>query len=331
MRMGAIEDVLGKETEALKEPLVTVIIPAYNRAHLIGEAIESVLNQSYGNYKIIIIDDGSTDNTREVCHRYIAMHPDSIIYYYKQNGGCAGARNYGLDRLDDYAEYICFLDSDDRFLPDKLKNEVELLEASPDADFCYASSIIYTEELSREALHRVAAAGHPEEFAIEHFMTNEAKSNAMLYRRKILNNKRFDESLLHNEDSGFLQCIAIEHRGQYNPDPGCWVRDHHGSKSRNKIEICKSVLHANQKILEMYPDFHHAYQSQIESRMNRVRKDIFVELMLEKHWQEAKTYTQNFGERLLACLRLSIYYRMRRFLWRNLVSKFGILKRIINR
>jgi glycosyltransferase involved in cell wall biosynthesis len=322
---------LGKETESLSEPLVTIIIPTYNRAHLIGEAIESVLNQSYRNYKIIVIDDGSTDNTREFCHTYIATYPDNIIYYYKKNGGCAGARNYGLDRLDDTTEYVCFLDSDDRFLPDKLKREVELLEASPDADFCYASSIIYTEELGRETLYRVAAAGHPEEFAIEHFMTNEAKSNAMLYRRKILNDKRFDESLLHNEDSGFLQCIAIEHQGVYCPDPGCWVRDHPGSKSRNKYEICKSVLSANQKILEMYPDFHCAYPSQIESRMNRVLKDIFVELMLEKHWQEAAMYAQNPGERLLLCLRLSIYYRMRRFLWRNLVSKFSILKWIANR
>ena len=322
---------MAKETKSLNEPLVAVIIPTYNRALLIGEAIESVLNQSYRNYKIIIIDDGSTDNTHEVCHTYIDMHPDNIIYYYKKNGGCASARNYGLDRLDNTAEYVCFLDSDDHFLPDKLKREVELLETSPDADFCYASSIIYTEELSGEALHRVAAAGHPEEFAIEHFMTNEAKSNAMFYRRKILNNKRFDESLLHNEDSGFLQCIAIEHRGRYSPDPGCWVRDHPGSKSRNKIEICKSVLHANQKILEMYPDFHHAYQSQIESRMLRVRKNIFVELMLEKHWQEAKIYTQNIGERLLVYLRLNIYYRMRRFLWRKFVRKFNILKRIVNR
>jgi len=312
----------------LNEPLVTIIITAYNRANLIGEAIEGVLNQSYSNFKIVIVDDGSTDNIIEVCRRYIDRYPQRIVYYRKDNGGCASARNYGLDRIDDASEYVCFLDSDDRYLPDKLKREVELLERSPDSDFCYASSIIYSEEEKKETLNRVAAVGHPDEFAIEHFMTNEAKPGALLYRANILNNKRFDESLLHNEDSEFLQRIAIEHRGVYSPEPSCWVRNHIGSKSRNGVEISKSILRANQKILKMYPDFCHTHSLRVRRRMLQAQKNIFVELMIAKHWREAKIYAHNSGEKLLSYLRLGIYYKARRFFWRKLVRKFIVLKRI---
>jgi glycosyltransferase involved in cell wall biosynthesis len=312
----------------LSEPLVSVIIPAYNRAKLIGKAIDSVLNQSYKNFVIIVVDDGSSDNTREICETYINAHPEKIIYYYKANGGCASARNYGLYKIDDNVKYICFLDSDDCFLPDKLKTETDLLEKYPDADYCYANAIIYIEELDQTLIHHVAATEHPEVFAIEHFLTNDAKPGAILYRAKILRDKRFDETLLHNEDSEFLQRIAIEHKGVYSHEPSCWVMDHAGSKSRNRVAICKSVLHANQKILEMYPDFYDTYRPHVEPRMLQVRNDVFVELMIAKNCNEAEMYAQNSIEKLFAYLRLGIFYKIRRFLWRQFVSKFTVLKRI---
>ncbi|MBA4416361.1 MAG: hypothetical protein C0392_00395 [Syntrophus sp. (in: bacteria)] len=317
--------------EILTEPLVSVIIPTYNRAKLIGRAIDSVLNQSYGNLVIIIVDDGSSDNTREICETYVSTHPEKIIYYHKTNGGCASARNYGLNKTDNATQYICFLDSDDCYLPDKLKIETGLLEKHQEADYCYANAILYIEELKKTQLHHVAAAEHPEAFAIELFLTNDAKSGAILYRAKILKNKRFDETLLHNEDSEFLQRVAIEHKGKYSHEPGCWVMDHTGSKSRNKIAICKAILCANQKTLEAYPDFYRKYSSQIESRMSRAHKNIYVELMIAKHWHEAGTYAQNYVEKILAYSRLGIYYRIRRLLWRNIFAKFNILKRIIGK
>lgn len=106
-------------------PQVTVIIPTYNRAHLVKDAVESVLNQTYQDFELIVIDDGSTDNTREV----LAVYKDKLTYIYQDNQGRSSARNHGI-KLG-IGEYIAFLDSDDVWFPDKLERQVPVLESAP--------------------------------------------------------------------------------------------------------------------------------------------------------------------------------------------------------
>lgn len=105
---------------------VTVIIPTYNRAHFIKDAVESVLNQTYQDFELIVIDDGSTDNTREV----LAVYKDKLTYIYQDNQGRSSARNQGIKLAQ--AEYIAFLDSDDVWFPDKLERQVPVLESASD-------------------------------------------------------------------------------------------------------------------------------------------------------------------------------------------------------
>ncbi len=101
---------------------VSVIIPAYNGAVYIGKAIESVLTQDYDNYEILIIDDGSQDNTKEVVSKY----ENQVKYIYQENQGVAQARNRGLEIAT--GDYIAFLDQDDFFLPHKLSSQVTILD-----------------------------------------------------------------------------------------------------------------------------------------------------------------------------------------------------------
>ena len=101
---------------------VSVIIPAYNGALYIAKAIESVLAQDYNNYEILVIDDGSKDNTQEVVNKY----QDKVKYIYQENQGVAQARNRGLEIAQ--GKYIAFLDQDDFFLPHKLSSQVAILE-----------------------------------------------------------------------------------------------------------------------------------------------------------------------------------------------------------
>jgi len=109
----------------LSKPLVSVIIPTYNRAHFLPDAIESVLAQTYKNWELIVVDDGSTDNTREV----VARFGGQVCYLYQENKGCGAARNTGIE----YArgEYIALLDSDDVWYPDKLALQVDLFKRFP--------------------------------------------------------------------------------------------------------------------------------------------------------------------------------------------------------
>jgi GT2 family glycosyltransferase len=113
-----------------KSPRVSVILPAYNHAHFLPFAIESVLNQTFPDFEMIIIDDGSNDNTREVVQKF---KDPRIQYFYQSNKGLSGARNTGLGLAK--GEYIAFLDADDLFLPGKLGLQVSWLEANPDYGF----------------------------------------------------------------------------------------------------------------------------------------------------------------------------------------------------
>lgn len=107
-------------------PRVSVIIPVYQGDRFLGEAVESVLNQTYTNYEIIVVDDGSTDNSLEVLEHYF----DKICYVFQGNQGVAAARNRGLQIAR--GEFIAFLDQDDFWLPEKLALQIACFDAQPE-------------------------------------------------------------------------------------------------------------------------------------------------------------------------------------------------------
>lgn len=126
----------------VENPTVSVIIPTYNRANLIGKAIKSVLNQTYQDFEIIVIDDGSTDNTEDV----IRSFPDKRVKYIKKykNKGISVARNIGIKVAR--GKYIALLDSDDEWLPEKLDKQINILKSeSPEVGVVY-SNALYIDE-----------------------------------------------------------------------------------------------------------------------------------------------------------------------------------------
>ncbi|MCK9484616.1 MAG: glycosyltransferase [Candidatus Marinimicrobia bacterium] len=104
---------------------ISVIIPTYNREASLGRAIESVLNQTYRNFELIVIDDGSTDDTS----RIIRTHKKRIRYYSQLHSGVSSARNLGLEKSE--GTWVAFLDSDDYWLPQKLARQMECLAENP--------------------------------------------------------------------------------------------------------------------------------------------------------------------------------------------------------
>jgi len=108
--------------------LVSVIIPCFRQAHLLGEAIESVLAQSYPHYEIVVVDDGSPDDTIHVVKRY-----PSVRYLRQKNKGLPAARNSGIQTST--GKYLVFLDSDDRLLPNHLQANLKAFEEHPDTGF----------------------------------------------------------------------------------------------------------------------------------------------------------------------------------------------------
>jgi glycosyltransferase involved in cell wall biosynthesis len=114
---------------SLDAPLVSVVVPTYNRAHLIGRAIASVLAQTYAPVDIVIVDDGSTDGTRELIARDYGKDR-RVRYFHKANGGPASARNVGF--ANSVGEYVALLDSDDTWCPWKLALQVRCMNCHRD-------------------------------------------------------------------------------------------------------------------------------------------------------------------------------------------------------
>jgi len=115
------------DADPASAPLVSVIIPAYNRAHLIGRAIASVLAQSYRNFEIIVVDDASTDNLAAILAE--ANSPQLRCITHPRNRGAAAARNTGIAAAN--GEFVAFLDSDDVWYPDKLAAQVAAMRQQP--------------------------------------------------------------------------------------------------------------------------------------------------------------------------------------------------------
>ncbi|WP_073147603.1 glycosyltransferase family 2 protein [Mesonia phycicola] len=116
-------------------PLVSVIIPTYNRAHLIGETLDSIIAQTYVNWECIVVDDGSTDNTDTVMQRYIE-EDTRIQYHHRPEAhlpGGNGARNYGFKKS--IGEYIVWFDSDDLMTENHIQVKIEMITSSEN-DFC---------------------------------------------------------------------------------------------------------------------------------------------------------------------------------------------------
>ena len=103
-------------------PLVSIVIPVYNGANYVAEAIESALKQSYKNIEIIVVNDGSTDNTEKIVKKY----GDKIRYFYKENGGVASALNLGIKNMK--GEYFSWLSHDDIYYPNKIERQIEELK-----------------------------------------------------------------------------------------------------------------------------------------------------------------------------------------------------------
>ncbi len=170
---------------------VSVVIPAYNAGKYIGRAIDSVLAQTHQADEIIVVDDGSTDNTAEAVQSY----GEKIHFIRQENAGASVARNTGIEAAT--GEWIAFLDADDEWLPDKLKLQTEHLRRNPDLMWttgnfirCYCDKNQQQDDLSGERLRNAKAAMGPKEYFDSYFRAHCLFATGccitMMIRRKAL-------------------------------------------------------------------------------------------------------------------------------------------------
>ena len=186
-------------------PKVSVIIPTFNRANLVGNAIQSVLNQTFRDFEVIVVDDGSEDNTKEVVSKF----GDQVAYLYQENQERSAARNNGIKHSR--GQYITFLDSDDLYLPDKLKVQVELMDKNPEYGMSYSSSVWMDENNKYLHTWRDSLNGwiFPEMMLAIH---NKITVPSVMINRRVLDDVGyFNESINICEDYEYWCRIAMKY------------------------------------------------------------------------------------------------------------------------
>jgi glycosyltransferase involved in cell wall biosynthesis len=176
------------DKSAMQEVKVSVIIPTYNAARFVTTAIDSVLAQTFKDFEILVIDDGSTDNTREILEKYDSPQ---IHYLHKKNGGVSSARNYGIE--NSRGKYIAFLDADDLWLPEKLEKQVALLESNEEIGLCYVATERVNENL--QTIGYVAANSYDdycEALLLNLNIVTGSCSSAVVRREVVLQTNGFD-------------------------------------------------------------------------------------------------------------------------------------------
>jgi glycosyltransferase involved in cell wall biosynthesis len=134
-------------------PEVSVVIPTYNSARYAAEAVESVLAQTFEDLEVIVVDDGSTDDTAEV----IGSMASPVRYLHQPNSGVSVARNHGIE--ESTGRYVALLDADDTWLPEKLSKQIEALRGAPGYRLCYTALMITDADLSPIGVREAGFAG----------------------------------------------------------------------------------------------------------------------------------------------------------------------------
>ena len=201
-------------------PTVSVIINTYNSSRFLLRAIDSVLAQTYRDFELIVVDDGSTDDTREA----VAPYRDRLTYIHQENKKYSAAKNTGIRASS--GDYIAFMDSDDLWLPDKLERQVAVLEQHPEAVLTYCQAI-YIDPDDRQIQFRGKTYCNPEgdqlviaDMRKELFMTTVvAPGSTMLVRRWAVERAGlFDEAHVHGEDWELWLRIAPFGLFAYSPE-----------------------------------------------------------------------------------------------------------------
>jgi glycosyltransferase involved in cell wall biosynthesis len=223
-------------------PLVSVIIPTYNHAQYVSQAIRSVLNQDYDQYEIVVVDDGSEDNTPEV----VAQFGDRVRYIWQENKGLPGARNTGIRAAR--GDFIALLDSDDTWLPGFLSATVARLEAEPKLGAVH-TGFYFVDEQGRR-LPQISTVTVPDDQMYDRLLDGEFFVPAAVVTRRECFDRvgSFDEAFRGSEDWDMWLRVARQYLFAGIPRPLVNYRMHGNNMSKDP----EYMLHYQLMVVEKH-------------------------------------------------------------------------------
>lgn len=214
-------------------PQVTVVIPTFNRADLIGQTLQSVAAQTFPDWECVVVDDGSTDNTRQVVESFAARDP-RFRYAWQENASAAAARNRGVELAT--GEFIAFVDSDDLWPPDRLAWQVEALRNDPEAVLAYGNTFVFRNgDTTKGGLYMGYVTDKPAGWAFEKLIVCSSIYSPLVRASAIRKLGGFDLSLPSAEDWDTWLALSKVGKLVFDPRVALYYRAHEGNKSGNTL------------------------------------------------------------------------------------------------
>jgi glycosyltransferase involved in cell wall biosynthesis len=275
--------------------LVTVVIPCYNQARYLGEAIESVLDQSYSNIETVVVDDGSSEDCKSVAQKY-----EGVRYVRQERRGLSGARNRGMEESE--GEYVVFLDADDRLMREGVEEGVRSLEAHPECAFVYGhvrlisgdgSPLLSPEQVSVKAEHYLELLRHNYIWS----------PGAVMYRRSVVEAAGgFDTSINPSADFDLNIRIAGRYPIFCHDKTVLEYRRHSENMTRDFALMLKASLDARRSH-RRYVKGNREYEVALESGIRSVQWDYGEKLIKAVRAQLRRREWRRAATGLLALLR----------------------------
>ncbi len=228
---------------------ISAIIPAYNAGKYIRDALDSVLNQTYKEIEIIVVDDGSTDGTQEI----VLRHYPSVRYFFQKNGGVAKARNRALREAQ--GVWVAFLDADDVWCADKIEKQVAHIETHPGVAWVVTNQVYFDE---------IGITGH-DPWKGERLFTGDLVKNlftcsgitpsTIMVKRTVLEEVGyFEEGLRVGEDDNLWMRIAMRHPAAFIDEPLVMYRHTPGSLTSGGEGLFHGIREHIELLYAKYPD-----------------------------------------------------------------------------
>ena len=229
-------------------PLISVIVPVYNGEKTIRETIESALAQSFSDFELIVINDGSQDSTLDVL---ASIQDPRIKIFSYPNAGVSASRNRGFDQSS--GEFIAFLDADDLWTSDKLEAQLTALQENPNAAVAYSwtNFIDETSQVSSHGSHRTVNGDAYADLLLFCFLENG--SNPLIRRQALINIGSFDESLSPAEDWDMYLRLAAHYHFICVPFPQILYRVTTNSASSNVSKMETASLQVLERAYKQSP------------------------------------------------------------------------------
>lgn len=241
-------------------PLVSVIVPVYNAENFIAETVRSVIDQSYKNWELWLVDDGSTDCSAQVIDSFVKTDA-RIKYIYKENGGQASARNLGIENSS--GQYIAFLDSDDIWHPEKLEAQIGQMLSDPEIDLCYTAGRIFETSTADSVPYPkwIYGKNSGREWTVELFQRCGLINSSVIFKRELVaDGTRLDEAdeQRGTEDWALWLAFAVGGKTFFGLDRELvFYRDHLGGTHRQNVRMFrgKERVYLKYKDSDIFPDW----------------------------------------------------------------------------